>query len=75
MGWDYSKELKMYQGKAKNFNKISDFQDRWHVDPRETGARKGTEYRSELRNNARIAYRVAKKTLKELVPSEDRLKT
>ena len=75
MGWNYSKELKMYQGKAKNFNKISDFQDRWHVDPRETGARKGTEYRSELRNNARIAYRVAKKTLKELVPSEDRLKT
>ena len=65
----------MFQGKAKNFNKISDFQDRWHVDPRESGPRKGTEYRAELRNNARIAYRVAKKTLKELVPSEDRLKT
>ena len=65
----------MFQGKAKSFSKVSEFQDKWHVDPRETGARKGTEYRSELRNNARIAYRVAKKTLKELVPSEDRLKT
>ena len=61
----------MFQGKAKNFNKISDFQDRWHVDPRETGARKGTEYRSELRNSARIAYRVAKKTLKQIGKQND----
>ena len=71
MGWNYSKELKMYQGKAKNFNKISDLQDRWHVDPRESGPRKGTEYRAELRNNARIAYRVAKKTLKQMEKQND----
>ena len=71
MGWNYSKELKMYQGKAKNFNKISDLQDRWHVDPRESGPRKGTEYRAELRNSARIAYRVAKKTLKQMEKQND----
>ena len=71
MGWNYSKELKMFQGKAKNFNKISDFQDRWHVDPRESGPRKGTEYRAELRNSARIAYRVAKKTLKQMEKQND----
>ena len=61
----------MYQGKAKNFNKISDLQDRWHVDPRESGPRKGTEYRAELRNSARIAYRVAKKTLKQMEKQND----
>ena len=36
----------MFQGKAKSFSKVSEFQDKWHVDPRETGARKGTEYDS-----------------------------
>tara|TARA_R110000765_G_scaffold72847_1_gene142350 strand:- start:419 stop:604 length:186 start_codon:yes stop_codon:yes gene_type:complete len=61
----------MFQGKAKSFSKVSEFQDKWHVDPRETGARKGTEYRSELRNNARIAYRVAKKTLKQMEKQND----
>jgi hypothetical protein len=51
---------------AKNFNKISDFQDRWYSDPNESGPRKGTEYRGALRNAARIAYRVAKKTQKQI---------
>ena len=37
----------MFQGKAKSFSKVSEFQDKWHVDPRETGARKGTEYRED----------------------------
>jgi hypothetical protein len=50
----------------KNFNKISDFQDRYYRDPKDSGARPGTEYRSSLRNQARLAYRLAKKTLKQV---------
>ena len=46
----------------KNFNKISDFMNRWYPAPGESGPRKGTEYRAALRNDARIAYRIAKKT-------------
>ena len=56
----------MFQGKTKSFSKVSEFQDKWHVDPRETGARKGTEYRSALRNQARLAYKLAKKTVKDM---------
>jgi len=56
----------MYQDKPRNFNKISDFQNRWHVDPAESGPRKGSEYRATLRNAARIAYRIAKRTVKQL---------
>jgi hypothetical protein len=56
----------MFQGKAKSFSKVSEFQDKWHVDPKETGARKGTEYRSALRNQARLAYKLAKKTVKDM---------
>jgi hypothetical protein len=56
----------MFQGKAKSFSKVSEFQDKWHVDPKETGARKGTEYRSALRNQAKLAYKLAKKTVKDM---------
>lgn len=60
----------MYQGKGHvhggKFNKVSDFMDRWYVDPSEPGPRKSTEYRGALRNSARVAYRVAKRTLKEM---------
>lgn len=54
----------MYQGPAKNFNKISDFMDRYYKSPKDRG-RPSTEYRGALRNAARIAYRIAKKTVKE----------
>jgi len=54
----------MYQGPAKNFNKISDFMDRYYKSPKDQG-RPSTEYRGALRNAARIAYRIAKKTVKE----------
>tara|TARA_X000001382_G_C3062156_1_gene144681 strand:- start:357 stop:524 length:168 start_codon:yes stop_codon:yes gene_type:complete len=49
----------------KNFNKISDFMNRWYVAKGQVGPRKRTEYRAALRNDARIAYRIAKKTLKQ----------
>lgn len=61
----------MFQGKAKSFSKVSEFQDKWHVDPKETGARKGTEYRSALRNQARLAYKLAKKTVKDMEKSKN----
>lgn len=51
----------MYQGPAKNFNKISDFMDRYYNDGK---GRPSSEYRAALRNTARIAYRVAKKAVK-----------
>lgn len=51
----------MYQGPAKNFNSISDFMDRYYNDGK---GRPASEYRGELRNVARIAYRVAKKAVK-----------
>ncbi len=53
----------------KPFNKISDFQDRWYPDPGEPGPRKGSEYRGPLRNAARIAYRVAKKSFRDIQKS------
>ena len=60
----------MYQGKGHvhddKFNKISDFMERWYVNPGDRGARKGTEYRATLRNQARIAYRIAKRTIKQM---------
>tara|TARA_B100002019_G_scaffold291617_1_gene312322 strand:+ start:1606 stop:1782 length:177 start_codon:yes stop_codon:yes gene_type:complete len=45
------------------FNKISDLMDRYYNDGKQ-GARPGSEYRGELRNAARIAYRIAKKAIK-----------
>jgi hypothetical protein len=49
----------------KNFNKISDFMSRWYVKPGSPRVRRpASEYRAALRNDARIAYRVAKKTVK-----------
>ena len=60
----------MYSGDGhvfKNkFNKISDFMERWYVDPADRSIRKGSEYRAALRNQARIAYRIAKKTVKQM---------
>jgi|TARA_B110000285_G_C14951146_1_gene526850 hypothetical protein len=60
----------MYQGKGHvhedKFNKISDFMERWYVERGQTGPRPINEYRGALRNNARIAYRVAKQTLKQI---------
>ena len=47
----------------KNFNKISDFMNRWYVKPGDV-RRPASEFRAALRNDARIAYRVAKKTVK-----------
>jgi hypothetical protein len=40
--------------------------ERWYVDPSERGARKSAEYRGALRNYARLAYRIAKRTVKDL---------
>jgi hypothetical protein len=59
----------MYQGKGhiwqNKFNKVSDFMDRYYQSPEDAGKpRPSVHYRSELRNAARIAYRVAKKTIK-----------
>jgi hypothetical protein len=60
----------MYQGKGhvwqEKFNRISDLMERWYVDPSERGARKSAEYRGALRNYARLAYRIAKRTVKDL---------
>ena len=46
--------------------KVSEFQDKRVVDHIKYGPRKGSEYRGALRNMARIAYRVAKKTIKQM---------
>ena len=60
----------MYQGNGhiwnNKFNKISDFMERYYRSPKDKGARPNAHYRGALRNQARIAYRVAKKTIKEL---------
>jgi len=65
----------MYQGNGHifedKFNKVSDFMDRWYVDPKERGPRKSGEYRGALRNAARISYRVAKRALRDLKKAED----
>ncbi len=58
----------MYQGKGhqfdNKFNKVSDLMERYYDDGT-SGARPAAEYRGALRNMARIAYRVAKKAVKE----------
>lgn len=46
------------------FDRVSDFMERYYVSASDKGPRPGAHYRGELRNAARIAYRVAKKTLK-----------
>ena len=60
----------MYQGNGhiwqEKFNRISDLMDRYYRDTNDQGARKSTEYRGALRNAARISYRVAKRTLKDM---------
>jgi hypothetical protein len=61
----------MYQGKLTPAGKVGDYQDRWHIDPKEGGPRKGTEYRAALRNNARLAHRLAKKTIKDIEKAEN----
>lgn len=55
----------------KKFNKISDLMDRHYFDPKETGPRKRTEYRGQLREQARIAYRIAKKSLRDIQRAEE----
>lgn len=63
----------MYQGKQHvwedKFNKVSDLMERWYVNPAEKGPRKGNEYRGALRNAARIAYRIAKRTMRDMKKS------
>ena len=46
------------------FNCISDLMERYYNDGK-GGARPAAEYRGALRNMARIAYRIAKKAVKE----------
>jgi hypothetical protein len=58
----------MYQGKGhqfdNKFDNISDLMERYYNDGT-PGARPGAEYRSTLRNMARMSYRIAKKAVKE----------
>lgn len=60
----------MYQGKGhiwnNQFNKVSDFMERYYRAPTDKGPRPAAHYRPELRRAARIAYRIAKRTIKEL---------
>lgn len=46
------------------FNCVSDLMERYYNDGTK-GARPAAEYRGALRNMARIAYRIAKKAVKE----------
>lgn len=46
------------------FNCVSDLMERYYNDGAQ-GARPGAEYRGALRNMARVAYRIAKKAVKE----------
>ena len=46
------------------FNCVSDLMERYYNDGN-GGARPAAEYRGALRNMARIAYRIAKKAVKE----------
>jgi hypothetical protein len=59
----------MYQGKGhiwnNQFNKISDFMERYYRAPEDTGPRPTEHYRPELRRMARISYKIAKKTLRQ----------
>ena len=58
----------MYQGNGhqfdNKFDNISDLMERYYNDGAQ-GPRPGAEYRGALRNMARIAYRIAKKAVKE----------
>lgn len=58
----------MYQGKGHQFDNkfenISDLMERYYNDGT-PGARPAAEYRSALRNMARISYRIAKRAVKE----------
>jgi len=58
----------MYQGKGhqfdNKFDNISDLMERYYNDGT-PGARPGAEYRSTLRNMARMSYRIAKRAVKE----------
>jgi len=60
----------MYQGKGhiwnNQFNKISDFMERYYRATTDKGPRPSIHYRSELRRMARISYKIAKKSIKEL---------
>jgi len=58
----------MYQGKThqfdNKFDRVGDLMERYYNDGT-AGARPGSEYRSELRRMARLAYRIAKKAVQE----------
>lgn len=58
----------MYKGNGhkfdNKFDRVSDLMERYYNDGAQ-GARPSAEYRGALRNAARIAYRVAKKAIKE----------
>ena len=46
------------------FNCVSDLMERYYNDGKR-GARPAAEYRGALRNMARVAYRIAKRAVKE----------
>ena len=58
----------MYNGTKhvfdNKFNCVSDLMERYYNDGK-SGARPAAEYRGALRNMARVAYRIAKKAVKE----------
>ena len=61
----------MYQGTQHwmrdRFDRVGDLMDRYHKDPKDSGARPAEEYRAALRNNARLSYRLAKKAIKQQI--------
>lgn len=58
----------MYQGTKhrfdNKFDRVGDLMERYYNDGTK-GARPAAEYRPALRNMARLAYRIAKKAVKE----------
>ena len=58
----------MYQGTKHRFDnklvRVGDLMERYYNDGTK-GARPAAEYRGALRNMARVAYRIAKKAVKE----------
>lgn len=58
----------MYQGTKhrfdNKFDRVGDLMERYYNDGTK-GARPAAEYRGALRNMARVAYRIAKRAVKE----------
>lgn len=57
------------------FNCVSDFMERYYRAPEDTGPRKSEEYRGDLRNQARLAYRLGKKYFKQAKREQNEKKT